>query len=76
MEKPGKRFGTIAVELGIINNRQLLVAMSMQIEDDLAGKEHRLIGQILIEGGIITMDQVKAVLSEMGINANLTLTKG
>lgn len=68
MEKLNKRFGTIAVELGIIGNRQLLVAMNIQIEDDLAGKKHRLIGEILMEGGIITKDQVKAVLAEMGIN--------
>jgi hypothetical protein len=66
--KVNKRFGTIAVELGIIGNRQLLAAMNIQIEDDLAGRKHRLIGQILIEGGIITKDQVKAVLAEMGIN--------
>ncbi|MFA5179736.1 MAG: hypothetical protein WC405_00320 [Syntrophales bacterium] len=67
MERFEKRFGTIAVELGIITNRQLLVAMNIQIEDDLAGKDHVLLGQILMAGGIISKDQIRAVLTEMGI---------
>jgi|WetSurMetagenome_2_1015567.scaffolds.fasta_scaffold625463_2 hypothetical protein len=75
MEKQNKRFGTVAVELGIITNRQLSVALNIQLEYDLAGKKHVLLGQILIEGGIITKDQVITVLSEMGINDNLTQTK-
>jgi hypothetical protein len=70
MEKLDKRFGTIAVELGIITKRQLLVAMNMQIEDDLAGKDHLLLGQILMAGGIINKDQVRTVLTEMSINSS------
>lgn len=71
MERLDKRFGTIAIEFGMITKQQLLDAMKMQIEDDLAGKEHRLLGQILIAAGIITKDQVRIVLAEMGIKPNL-----
>jgi hypothetical protein len=71
MERLDKRFGTIAVELGIISKRQLLVAMEIQIEDDLAGKDHLLLGQILMDGGIISRDQLQTVLTEMGINPSL-----
>jgi hypothetical protein len=67
MERFDKRFGMIAVELGIITKQQLLVAMELQIENDLAGKEHLLLGQILMSGGIITKDQIRTVLTEMGI---------
>jgi len=71
MDRLDKRFGTIAVELGIISKRQLLVAMEIQIEDDLAGKDHLLLGQILMGGGIISRDQLRTVLTEMGINPSL-----
>jgi hypothetical protein len=71
MDRLDKRFGVIAVELGIISKRQLLVAMEIQIEDDLAGKDHLLLGEILMGGGIISRDQLRAVLTEMGINPGL-----
>jgi hypothetical protein len=71
MERLDKRFGTIAIEFGMITKQQLLDAMKMQIEDDLAGKEHRLLGQILMAGRIITKDQIRLVLAEMGIKPNL-----
>ncbi|MCX5829631.1 MAG: hypothetical protein NTV58_16800 [Deltaproteobacteria bacterium] len=71
MDRLDKRFGTIAVELGIISKRQLLVAMEIQIEDDLAGKDHLLLGEILMGGGIISRDQLRTVLTEMGINPSL-----
>jgi hypothetical protein len=67
MERFDKRFGMVAVELGIITKQQLLVAMEIQIENDLAGKEHLLLGQILMAGGIITKDQIRTVLTKMGI---------
>lgn len=60
-----RRFGTIAVKNNFISKDQLKEAMIEQLEEDLSGKEHRLIGAILFEKGWITWDQVNSVLKEL-----------
>lgn len=59
------RFGTIAVKKGFITKDQLKEAMMEQLEDDLAGKDHRIIGAILYKNGWITWEQVDVVLREL-----------
>ncbi len=73
MESPTKkglsslchRFGTVAVKRGFISEDQLQAAMVEQLEDDLNGRDHRIIGAILFKKGWITWDQTDAVLQEL-----------
>ncbi len=59
-----KRFGQVAVDRGFITSEQLKDALTEQVDDDLAGRRHRLLGDILVEKGFMTADQVEAVLNE------------
>ena len=63
IEEYDKRFGAIAVEDGFISLDQLLEVMRIQITEDVEGKKHRLIGQILFDLGYMTFDQIDEVLS-------------
>ncbi len=58
------RFGKIAVDMGFITAEQLKEAITEQVEDDLADKPHRPIGEILLESGLITKEQIDIVLKE------------
>jgi hypothetical protein len=42
-----RRFGVTAVQAGYITQDKLLKALSAQVMDNLEGKPHRLIGEIL-----------------------------
>jgi hypothetical protein len=66
-QKIDKRFGTIAIEKGIITEEQLFEVLKIQISEELENKERRLIGQILFEKGYITPDEIDDVLIAMGI---------
>jgi hypothetical protein len=57
-----KRFGTMAVEKRYVSREQLLEAMRIQVEQDLDGLEHRLIGSILFSMGYMTLEQVNEVI--------------
>lgn len=59
-----RRFGQVAVERGYITPEQLKEALAEQVDDDLAEKRHRLLGEILFEKNWITANQVLAVLDE------------
>lgn len=61
-----KRFGVTAVKMGFITAAQLQEAMAIQLNEDLSGMNHRIIGQILLKKGYISPIQIKAVLNEMG----------
>ncbi len=63
-----KRFGTIAVEKGLITDTQLMEAIEIQIRDDMEGKEHRLIGTILFEQGYMNAKQVDDALRSMAVS--------
>jgi hypothetical protein len=60
-----KRFGVIAVDKGFITVEQLLEAMTIQIQDGIEGKKHRLIGQILLSLGYLTSSQIDEVMESM-----------
>ena len=59
---PQIQFGTLAVEKGIITAGQLGKAVSVQMNEDLKDMKHRLLGQILIDLGYMTLKQVEEVL--------------
>jgi hypothetical protein len=65
VEVRAKRCGVVAVEKGFINKEQLFEALKIQIEEDLQGKKHNLIGIILIGLGYLAHGQADEVLLEM-----------
>jgi len=56
-------FGVLAVEKSIITAGQLGKAVSVQMNEDLTGMRHRLLGQILVDLGYMTQEQVDEVLN-------------
>lgn len=60
-----KRLGYVAVDKGFITEEQLAEAMVIQIKEDLCGKDHRLVGQILLALGYINKQQLDQVLLAM-----------
>ena len=59
------RFGKIAVQKKFINGDQLKEAIIDQLEDNLNDKPHRLIGKILIDKNLMSLEQVDEVLNEL-----------
>lgn len=62
VEVHDKRFGVVAVEKGFITKEQLFEALKTQVEEDLSGKPHTLIGIILIKLGYLTREEADHVL--------------
>ena len=60
-----KRFGDIAIQKKFITKNQLLEAMTVQIENQLEGAEHKLVGAILIELGYMSEDHINEVVETM-----------
>jgi hypothetical protein len=60
-----KRFGSIAVEKGFITINQLAEALSIQARENVDEGKHRLLGQILLEQGLITESQIDIILDTM-----------
>jgi hypothetical protein len=65
-ERRGIRFGVVAVEKGFITSDQLMEALKIQVEDNLKSAEHRLIGMILMDMGLLTLEQIDEVLQDLG----------
>jgi hypothetical protein len=59
------RFAVIAVKKGFITVEQAKAALLEQIDDDISGEPHRLVGSILFEKGWITPEQIDMVLDEL-----------
>ena len=60
-----RRFGTIALKNGFVSTDQIKGAFMEQLDDDLDGRDHRLIGTILFKKDLMTWDQVNNVLNEL-----------
>lgn len=60
-----RRFGTLAVRKGYLTEEKLKQAILEQVDEDLKGGEHRLIGTILYEKGWLTWEQIDSVLKEL-----------
>ena len=60
-----QRFGAIAVRKGFVSLEEVKSAISEQIDDDINGREHRLLGTILYDNGFITEYQIDIVLQEL-----------
>lgn len=59
------RSGHIAVMLGFITIEQLNDAMSQQIDDNLNNRPHRFLGEILMDNGWITHDDLNIIIDEL-----------
>ncbi len=62
------RFGSIAVYRKYVTLEQVQQALIQQIEDNVHGRKHRLLGDILRENNWITDEQVQSILKEMGVD--------
>lgn len=61
-----KRFGVIAIERGFCSAEQFIDALKIQVMDDFTKGKHRLVGRILLEQGVLTLDQIDQVLAILG----------
>lgn len=61
------RFGSIAVYRGYVSLDKIQRALVEQVEDDVMGRPHRRLGEILLDHDWIAAEQVKTVLEEMGV---------
>ena len=65
VEVHDKQFGVVAVEKGFITKEQLFEALKLQIEEDLDGKRHSLVGIILVRLGHLRAEQTDEILGIM-----------
>lgn len=70
------RFGTIAVEKGFINTEELMEALSIQANENVEEGKHRLIGQILLDMGLLTESQIDEVVDALNNTMIYTLAVG
>ena len=59
------RFGKIALDMEFVTTKQLIEALTEQVEDNIAGKPHRPIGQMMLKNGWITQEQIDIVLKKL-----------
>ncbi len=59
------RSGQVAVEMDFINVVQLKQALVEQVDDDLANRPHRFLGEILVDNCWISLEQLDIILHEL-----------
>jgi hypothetical protein len=59
------RFGTLAIEMGFITIEQVLGVIFEQVMDNHYRKRHKKIGRIMIDKGLMSKEQVEAVLEKL-----------
>lgn len=70
-DKPGtiehyeKRFGICAIEKGYITANELVQGLTTQVGEDIRNIPHRLLGEIFMDKGVMTHQQVEDVLSSI-----------
>ena len=52
------RFGVVAARKGFVTLGQVVDAFRIQVEENFYTEEHRHIGQILLDQGLITQSQI------------------
>jgi len=65
MSSMEKRFGAVAVDLGLISRQQLEEGLELQKADAAGDKPHRVIGSVFQELGFIDEDHVAEILLKM-----------
>jgi len=61
-----KRFGVIAIEQGYCSPEQFIDVLKIQLMEDYNQGKHRLVGRILLEQGVMNLDQIDQVLEILG----------
>jgi hypothetical protein len=69
------RFGVIALAKGYVTIEHVQRGLAEQVDDDMMGRPHRLLGDILRDNGWITEGQMKGVLVEMGVERDLVMVE-
>ncbi len=64
-EKYCQRFGRLAVELGFITVDDLKAALAEQVDDEMEGRQHRLLGRILFDNDRMSSEQIDCVVSQV-----------
>ncbi|HSL98604.1 MAG TPA: hypothetical protein VK944_00560 [Candidatus Limnocylindria bacterium] len=59
------RFGSIAYHRKYVTREQIQQALAEQVDDNVSGRPHRLLGTIFREKGWLTNEQEKLILDEM-----------
>jgi len=67
IERIERRFGITAVESGYATVDQILNAIKVQIMEDMEQGRHRIVGEILIDQGVMNPSQINNVLKTMGL---------
>ncbi|MBI4604433.1 MAG: hypothetical protein HY721_20930 [Planctomycetes bacterium] len=57
-----KFFGEVALEKKFVTPEQLYEALTVQARAKVEGREEKLLGQVLLELGSMTEDQIRQVL--------------
>lgn len=60
-----KRFGSVAVSNRFITMEHFINAMQIQVKENMAKGEHRFIGEILVDMGVMDESQVNKTLKAM-----------
>ena len=63
--KYNARFGVVAVNIGFVTIEQVIEALTEQVMDNFSDRSHRLIGEIFLEKGWMTPEQIDMVLTEL-----------
>jgi hypothetical protein len=72
-ERVEKRFGDRAVERGFITTEDVLQVINIQEMERIQKGQHRSIGRILLDQGLISISQIDEVLESMGKGPALQL---
>ncbi|MBN2062632.1 MAG: hypothetical protein JW882_19685 [Deltaproteobacteria bacterium] len=59
------RFGIVAIDKGFITCEQLIDALRIQVRGEIEQGEHKLIGTIFIEMGLLTRQQIDEIVKEL-----------
>lgn len=57
-----ERFGTLAVKNGFLTIEQLKEGLNRQVEENIAGEPHRVIGAILMDLDYLDENQIAKIL--------------
>ena len=70
LERMARRFGMTAVERGFVTLNQLIEAWKVQVRENIENGKHRLIGEILLQQGKITEQQIDEVIKFLSHREN------
>ena len=59
------RFGGMAVARNYVTLDQVQAALVEQVEDDVMGRPHRLLGDILVAYDWMTQEQMESIMEEL-----------